>query len=110
MVDQFVHKITVVGNDEQTTAETLQEILEHSERRNVQVVRGLIENEKIRIEDQQGHEIQTAFFSAAQFAHQVVLYLGRELEFQQQLGGAQFGAVGHGDELGNVAHHLDHAL
>ena len=85
MIDHFVHEITVVRNNDQTTFEVAQVIFQDTHYEDVEVVGWLIENQEIRICHQNGHQFQAAFFASAQFVHVVVMHVAREEETFQKL-------------------------
>src|SRR6185437_7876288 len=66
MIDQPVHKIPVVRDDEQTALVFAQEILQDSQGREVEIVGGLVEDEEIGVPEQDGQQVQPPFFSAGE--------------------------------------------
>ena len=110
MVHHLVGEITVVAHHNHASREVLQIFLQHLQRLDVEVVRGLVEHQEVGALHQNGAQVELAFFTAAQLVDIVVLLLGREHEVLQELRGTQVATTTQIHILGNVAHHVNHLL
>ena len=61
-------------------------ILQHHKRPNIQIVRGLIQNQNIRCSHQHLQKIQSTLFATGQLSKQTVLLLPLKQKFFQHLG------------------------
>ena len=93
-------------HDHHAAAEVLEEVLQHRQGLNVEVVGGLIEQQNVGGLDQQAAEVQPPPFAAGELANRLVLLGGREQEALQQLRGRE-GAAIELDAAGGVLHHID---
>jgi hypothetical protein len=73
-----------VAHDQQADVQVGEEILQRVQGGDVEVVRGLIEDEDVRVLHQHGAEVEAAFLATAQRAHVLVLLLLVEEEALQQ--------------------------
>ncbi len=62
MIHQPVHKITVVRNDEQAALELAEEILQHRQCWQVEIVGGLIQYQEVWIAEEDAQQVQAFFF------------------------------------------------
>ena len=109
MVGDLVDEIAVVRHDDHTPLEGSQILLQNTERNNIQVVRRLVQHQKIRIAHQHRAKVQTPPFAAAQPRHKIILSLGRKEEILQELRRAHLPSVAQVDLFGDLRHHVDHA-
>ena len=93
MIDYLVHEIAVVRYDDHTPFEVPQIFFQNIQRDDVQIVGGLVEDQKVGITDQYRAKIQPPAFSAAQFVYVVVLGFGGEQKVLEELRSRQFSAV-----------------
>src|SRR6202044_75401 len=98
MVDEPVHEVAVVGNNEQTALVFAEEILQHGEGREVEVVGRFVEPEKVGVAKEEGKQVKPALLATAQPGDIGVLLFGGEKEKVEKLGGAQ-GASGRQREM-----------
>ena len=96
-----------MGHHHHTAAEILEELLQHPQGVDIEVVGRLIEQQHIRCLDQQAAEMQPPSLTAGELGHRLVLLGRRKQEAFQQLGGTQFLAV-HLHPAGGLLHHVDH--
>ena len=85
MVHQAVHEIPVVAHDQQAAPELQQEIFQDRKGGQVQVIGGLVEDQEVGVAEQDGKQVQPAFFAAAELADIGVLLLGRKKKEVQKL-------------------------
>ena len=64
MLHEAIHEKTIVRNDNKASAEIEQEFLEAIQRDQIEVVCGLIEDEKVGIFDENHHESEAAALPA----------------------------------------------
>ncbi len=64
MVHYLIHEITVVRDDDKTSVEVSEVVLEDVHGLDVEVVRGLVENKEIRIAHEHATEIEALAFSS----------------------------------------------
>ncbi len=90
MVDNLIHKVTVVAYHNDATRKILQVFLQYLQCHDIQVVRRLIENEEVGILHQYRTEIEFATLSTTEFINIIILLFWCEEEILQQLGGREF--------------------
>src|SRR5688572_21110897 len=64
VVNESVHKITVVGNNENTAFKLIEKFFEGLKRNNVKIIGRLIENQKVWILDEDSQKIKSSFFAS----------------------------------------------
>ena len=80
---QFVQEIPVVGDDDERAAVTLQIAFQPFERTDVQVVRRLIQQQHVRLLQQQRSHSEPRAFAAGEGAHRLVQVVVRKSEAAQ---------------------------
>src|SRR6185312_6496332 len=110
MLDHPVHKIPVVRYHYQASGEVEQKILEHRQRWQIQVVRGFVEDQEIRIPEQDGQQMQSFFFSPAEARDISVLFIRRKEKEVQELGCAKRAAACQWKTFCNIFHKFDNAF
>ena len=89
VVDNLVEEVTVVRDDEEDAGEFVdQKVLEGSDRVQVEIIGGLIQQQKVGLAGQDAQHLQPPTLSTRQLGDQLVAPLRREEELGQQ-------AVGH---------------
>ena len=73
MVDRAVEKGSVVAGHDQCTRPLVEKALERPQRVEVEIVRGFVENEQVRLGGQHHHELQPSTFASGQHLHGCVL-------------------------------------
>ena len=87
----LVQEVPVVGDDHHGVREVEQELLQPEDRIDVQVVRGLVQEEDVRIaEERLGHE-DADLFAVGQVLHERSVLCRGDPQLAQQLGGLGFG-------------------
>ena len=85
MVGQLIEKITVVRHDHQAPLKSQEKLLQLVQRKQVKVVRGLIQYKKIWIPYQHGQQMQPSQLPATQFGDLLILRLGGKHKVLQEL-------------------------
>ena len=98
-----------MGDHHERACEGVQQVLECSEGFNVEVVRGLVENQHVGFAHQQPSQLQTAALAAGEVADRGPLSVGAETEPLGQLRGAQCAAIGQFHMPGDVLDGLQQA-
>ncbi len=109
VVYQPVHEIPVVGNHHQAAGKILQEIFQHLQRHDVQVVGRLVEDEEVGIFHQHREQVQTTALPAGELADVDLLLGAAEQEALEQLRRCHLAAFFQRDHVGDIAHGIDHA-
>ena len=78
MFHQAIHKVTVVGNNDQAAWEVVQKFLQDIQGHQIQVVCGFVENEEVWVFDQHEEQLQTSALAPAHFPDGRKLLLCRE--------------------------------
>ena len=104
-----IEEVAVVGHHHHAAAEILEEVFEHRQGLDVQIVGGLIQQQHVRGLDQQPAEVEPPPLAAGELAHRLVLLGRREQKPLQQLGGTQLAAL-HLHGAGGLLHHINHLL
>ena len=107
MVDDFIHEVTVVTHDNDTTMERLKVFFEHLQGNNVQIVGRLVENQEVRASHEHRTEVQTPTLASTEFVDVIVLLVRREKEVLQELHCRQLTAAAKVDILGDVSDNVD---
>ena len=74
-----------MGNCDNRTGKAVQIILQNRKRRDIQIIRRLVQKQYVRCRHQHTQQIQTAFFTATELGHRHPLQLRREEEAFQHL-------------------------
>jgi hypothetical protein len=69
-----------MGDDEQAALVVVQEVFEHGEGGEVEVVGRFVEDEEVGVTEKDGKKVKPPFFAPAQFGDIGVLLFGREKE------------------------------
>ena len=104
-----VQEHTVVANDHRAARELEQRRFERGQRLDVEVVRGLVEEQQVAALLERERQVQTVAFAAGQHAHQLLLVGTLEAEGRHVGAGRHFHA-GHLDEVESVGHGLPQVL
>lgn len=92
-VDCHIEEITVVGNDDQTAAVTLEKVLQPLESAYVQMVGGLIQKKQVRLLKEQGRQCKTRPLAAGKGGDGFVQIVVGKGETAEYAGDAVFVAV-----------------
>ena len=95
VVGDALHEVAVVRDQKQRARPGVQQVLHHGQHVGVQVVAGLVEDQHVRLVQQDQHEGQTALLPAGQVLHRLVEVGALEAQLLQQLGGRHLLAVQH---------------
>ena len=96
-----------MGDHHHATAKIFEEVLEHAQGVDVEVVGGFIQQQHVRRFDQEPAQMQAPPLTAGELAHGLVLLGRREQEALEQLGGVEFHPV-HCHAAGGIGDHVDH--
>ena len=108
MVGDALEEVAVVGDDDEGAREGVEQVFHRGQGVGVEVVRGLVEEQHVRLAHEQAHELEAAALAARDLADARVSAGARESHALGHLGGADFLAV-HDDGLGDVGDGLDDA-
>ena len=109
VVGHALHEVAVVRDQKQRARPAVQQVLHRGQHVGVQVVARLVEDEHVRLVQQDEHERQPALLTARQVAYRLVQIGTREAQLLQQLAGRHLLAVQH-RAAAVAAHHLPHAV
>ena len=93
MIDNLIHKVAVVRNNDHTTFKVTQIFFQHIQRYDIEVVGRLIQYKEVRITHQDCTQIKTALLSPTQFINIAMLFFGSKQEIIQELRNTQFLSV-----------------
>ncbi len=110
VVGKLIQEITVMGYDDQAALEGEQELFQLIQGKEVQVVGGLIQDQKIGIFDQHRQKVQPAELSPAELGDHLVLGLGGKHKMFQEMGSGDGPPILHMDHFGNLLHRIDNPL
>ena len=102
-----IQEVAVVGDHHHATAKIFEEVLEHAQGVDVEVVGGFIQQQHVGRFDQEPAQMQAPPLTAREFAHGLVLLGWREQEALEQLGGIEFHPI-HRHAAGGIGDHVDH--
>ena len=88
-----VQKVTVVGDDDDHAVIVIQEVLQPVDRIQVEVVRGLVQQQGLGMPEQRLREQHADFLSALQLAHLAFVQFVGNVEAIQQDGGVALGCI-----------------
>ena len=95
VVGDALHEVAVVRDQKQRAGPAVQQILHHGQHIGVQIVSRLVEDEHVRLVQQDEHERQPPPLPARQIAHRLVEVGAREAQLFEQLRGRHLLAVEH---------------
>ena len=72
MVNNLIHKVAVVGNDDQTAWKVQEKIFQNIERNDIEVVRRLVKNQKVWVLNQDRTQIQSFSFAPTEFFNEIL--------------------------------------
>ena len=107
-VHRLVHEAAVVAYHHQTAAVAFQKGFQDGEGKDVKVVGGLVQHQKVGVSHQESHQIQPLQLAAGQVCHCRVLDSSLKAELLQQAGGGKGLAVVQGDDLGGLLDVFQH--
>ena len=107
MVDDLVHEIAVVADDDDAAVEILEVLLENLQGIDVEVVGRFVEDEEVGALHQHGAEIEPALLASRELVDVVLLLQGREHEVLEELHGRQTSAASEVDVFGYLADGVD---
>ena len=107
MIDDLIHEVAVVRDDDHAAFEATQIFFEDVQRGDVEVVRRLVEHQKVRVTHQDGAEIQSSFLASAEFIHIVMLFLRREKKMSEELRCRQCFFIAKGQVFSDVVYDVD---
>ena len=110
MVDNLIHEITVVADDNDATGEVLEVFFQNLKRLDVEVVGGFVEYEEVGILHQYGAEIELALLATGEFIDVVVLLLGGKEEMLEEQTGGEMAPASQVDIFGNAGDDVDDFL
>ena len=108
VVGDALEEVAVVGDDDEGAREGVEQVLHRGQGVGIEVVRGLVEEQHVRLAHEQAHELEAATLAARDFADARVGTGPREAHALRHLRGADLLAV-HDDGLGDVGDGLDDA-
>ena len=89
VVHNLVHEVAVVRDDDDAASEVLQVLLQNLQRSDVEIVRGLVEDEEIGALHEYSTEVEPALLAPRKLVDVVLLLLGREHEMLEELHGRE---------------------
>ena len=95
VVGHAFHEVAVVGDEQECARPAVEQALHRRKHIGVQVVSRLVQDEHVRLIQQNEHERQPALLAAGQVAHRLVLIVLREPEPFQELSRRHLLAVEH---------------
>ena len=109
VVDDFVHKISVVADDDDAAAEGGEVVLKDVEGGDIEVVGGLIEDEEVGVLHEDHAELEAPALAAGELVDVVLLLEGCEEEMLEELHSGELAAAAEIHVFRDAAHGVDDA-
>ena len=85
MVNDSVHEIPVVADDDQAARKVEEEVRQYRQRWKIKVIGRLIQDEEVGVLEKNAQQMQSSFFATAQLADIAILLVWREQKKFQEL-------------------------
>ena len=108
VVHNLVHEVAVVRDDDDATSEVLQVLFQDLQRCDVEIVRGLVEDEEIGALHEYSTEVKPALLAPRKLVDVVLLLLGREHEMLEELHGRELPSASQIDVFSSFADCIYH--